>query len=182
MSYLIQKHSDGETVPMTLLRDGEEVEIDVRLRRGERWFAKNLGFAYPQYIIVGPLAFTPVTANSISQLRGSKQMTDYLISRRNAMLSQGFLRRTAENKDLEMVTAGRNFLPHPITKGYAEPGFGVVKNFNDIEVKNLKHLVELMRDSKEEYFVFEFAGKGHETYVFEREEFLAATPTGSNQK
>ena len=32
-----------------------------------------------------------------------------------------------------------------------------------------------MRDSQQEYFVFEFVGEIYETYVFDREEFLAAT-------
>ena len=51
----------------------------------------------------------------------------------------------------------------------------MIKKFNDVKIKNLKHLVELMRDNKEEYFIFEYAGASYETYVFDREEFLAAT-------
>jgi len=148
LRYLVQKHADSDMVPMTLLRDGEEIEADIKLRRGDVMLAKNIGFEYPKYIIVGPMAFTPVT--------------------------YGWL-QTLEKSKYKWAKVCNSFLPHPISKGYDRPGYRVVKKFNDIEVRNLKHLVELMRDSQQEYFVFQFVGEIYETYVFDREEFLAAT-------
>ena len=62
-----------------------------------------------------------------------------------------------------------------MTKGYSNPVFGVVKKFNHTEIRNLKHLTELMRDSEDEYFVFEFFGGRYETLVFDRKKLLAAT-------
>ena len=175
LSYLIQKHAEDDTVRMTLLRDGEEIEVDVKLRRGDVWQAKPLGYEYPKYIIVGPMVFTPTTAELVRGMAGSRRWSTLLIYQQNPLLSQAFSPRTDKNEDVELVTTGRSFLPHSITKGYSEPMYGVVDKFNDVEIRNLKHLVELMRDSKEEYFVFEFAGEGYETFVFERKEFLAAT-------
>ena len=173
--YLIQKHIDEDTVHMTLLRDGKEVEVDVRLRRGDLMLAKDLKLEYPKYIIVGPMVFQPATTDFVYQMHGSKKWVSHFVSKLNPVMSLGYSPRTVENEDVEVVLTGLSFLPHAITKGYSDPGFGVIKKFNDVEVKNLKHMVELMRDSKEEYFVFEFAGKSYETYVFEREAFLAAT-------
>ena len=46
---------------------------------------------------------------------------------------------------------------------------------NGTAVRNLKHLVELVRDSRDEYLVFEWADNYVETLVFRREELLKAT-------
>jgi hypothetical protein len=42
-------------------------------------------------------------------------------------------------------------------------------------VKNLKHLVEVLRDGKEEYVTIRFAEDGSEVLVFKREEMNKAT-------
>jgi hypothetical protein len=39
----------------------------------------------------------------------------------------------------------------------------------------MKHLVELLRDSRDEFIVLEFAGHGGESPIFPRKEMLAAT-------
>ena len=44
-----------------------------------------------------------------------------------------------------------------------------------MQVKNLAHLVELCRDSKEEFLEFRFAGTEVETLVFRRQDMLDAT-------
>jgi len=175
LAYLIQKHADNDRIKLTLLRDGEEVEMDIRLKRGNRYLAKSLGYNDPRYIVVGPMVFTPVTLESAKSMAQSKVWPAYFSLKQSPFLPLAFSPRTDENEDTELVTVGRAFLPHPITQGYSEPNFALVKTFNDVEVKSLKHLVELMRDCQEEYFVFKFAGVGYETYVFEREKYLAAT-------
>jgi len=42
-------------------------------------------------------------------------------------------------------------------------------------VRNLKHLVELIRDSRDRYLVFEWSDKYVESLVFDREELLKST-------
>jgi hypothetical protein len=64
---------------------------------------------------------------------------------------------------------------HKITRGYDEPMGQVVKEVNGTRVKNLRHLVELLRDSTEEYLVFRFAETGSESLVFRREELNQVT-------
>ena len=44
-----------------------------------------------------------------------------------------------------------------------------------MKIKNLKHLVEVLRDCKDEFIVFEFAGHSGETPVFVRKDLVAAT-------
>jgi hypothetical protein len=69
-------------------------------------------------------------------------------------------------------------LPHLITKGYDDPNTSVVREVNGITVKNLSHLVEILRDAQESQIVFKFAKAAHqarETLVFNRAEMLSAT-------
>ena len=176
LKYLIQKHTDNDTVPMTLLRDGKEIEANIKLRRGGVKLARDLEYEPTPYMIVGPMVFMPVTSELAFAMASTKSKWIGTFNRcQNPALLQGLSPRTEDNEDLELVITGHSFLPHPITKGYSDPRFGVIKKFNDVEIKNLKHLVELMRDNKKEYFIFEYAGASYETCVFDREEFLAAT-------
>jgi hypothetical protein len=46
---------------------------------------------------------------------------------------------------------------------------------NGVVIKNLPHLVETLRDLKDDFVVFEFAGRKLETPVFPRKEMVAAT-------
>ena len=51
----------------------------------------------------------------------------------------------------------------------------MVKSINGVAIKNLNHLVQLIRDSKDEFIVFAFDSTASETCVFPRKEMLAAT-------
>jgi hypothetical protein len=50
----------------------------------------------------------------------------------------------------------------------------VVKAVNGVAVKNLRHLVEVLRDNRDEFVIFDFARRGTESMVFVRQEMIAA--------
>ena len=74
-----------------------------------------------------------------------------------------------------LVIIPSSLFPHKLSKGYSNPVTKVVKTVNGIPIKNLNHLVEVLRDSKDEFITIEFAGHGGETLVFPRAEMAAAT-------
>ena len=74
-----------------------------------------------------------------------------------------------------LVLVSSPFLPHKLAKGYASPIAQIVENVNGIHIKNLSHLVGVLRDSKDEYITIEFDMQGGETLVFPRKEMEAAT-------
>jgi hypothetical protein len=51
----------------------------------------------------------------------------------------------------------------------------VVKSVNGTPIKNLKHLVTVLRDSTAEFLTIEFDSRGGETLVFRRTDALNAT-------
>ena len=57
----------------------------------------------------------------------------------------------------------------------AIPRIQVVKTVNGIPVKNLDHLVEILRDAKDEFIRIECYNRFSETMVFPRAEMVAAT-------
>jgi hypothetical protein len=77
--------------------------------------------------------------------------------------------------DEELVVVTAPLLAHKITQGYADPFGQVVSEVNGIKVGNLRHLVELLRDCKEEYVRFRFADAGSEFLVFQRSDMEKAT-------
>ena len=74
-----------------------------------------------------------------------------------------------------LVVIASPFFPHKLAQGYASPRAEVVKTVNGIPVKNLNHLVELLRDAKGEFITIECYNRFGETMVFPRAEMLAAT-------
>jgi hypothetical protein len=62
--------------------------------------------------------------------------------------------------------------PHAISKGYDNPFSKVVKEMGGVKVKNLRHLVELLRDTKNKYTTIAFDDKFSETIVFDHQEAL----------
>ena len=51
----------------------------------------------------------------------------------------------------------------------------MVKAVNGIPVKNLNHLVEILRDAKDEFITIEYNTRYGETMIFPRAQMLAAT-------
>ena len=74
-----------------------------------------------------------------------------------------------------LVLVSSPFFPHKLSKGYSSPFTQVVKSVNGIPIKNLGHLVEVLRDSRDEFIAIKFDCRGCETEVFPRAEMLAAT-------
>jgi 2-phospho-L-lactate guanylyltransferase (CobY/MobA/RfbA family) len=62
-----------------------------------------------------------------------------------------------------------------MVRGYANPVNEVVKSVNGLPIRNLRHLVEALRDLKDEFVVIAFNRKGGRSIVLPRQEALAAT-------
>jgi hypothetical protein len=78
-------------------------------------------------------------------------------------------------EDEWLVVVSSPFFPHKLAKGYDNPVSSVVKSVNGIAIKNLDHLVGILRDSKDEFITLEFDVRGGESMVFPRAEVVAAT-------
>ena len=75
----------------------------------------------------------------------------------------------------ELVVVSSPMFPHRIGKGYDDPFSKIVKEVNGVRIKNLRHFVEVLRDSKEKFTRISFDDKISETIVLDHQEALKAT-------
>jgi S1-C subfamily serine protease len=175
-TYLVQTTARQGKVPLTVVRAGKEIHVEVPVGPKLPRVIPPLDGAYPSYFVYGPLPFSSATREFVQGLTTGKagsQWNPWLMERRSPLITRLSERPALEAEQLVVVSSP--FFPHKLTKGYSEPFAEVVKSVNGIAIKNLGHLVEVLRDAKEEFIVVEFASRGGETMAFPRTQMLAAT-------
>ena len=71
--YLVQRQSRNGSLPLTVLRDGKEIKLDVPIDASREQLFPALYANPPSYFIYGPLAFTEASDEYIHDtLTGSK--------------------------------------------------------------------------------------------------------------
>ena len=168
--YLIQKLVKDGKLPLTVIRQGKTLSIDLPVKTKYPVLFGTLKGRYPSYFIYGPLVFSPVTAEFASSL-------GRLYAVLAAIGSPLAIRRSDlprfEGEELVVVTS--TMFVHKIAKGYDNPFTKVVKEVNGVPIKNLRHLVEVLRDSHQKFTTIRFDDKASETIVFNHQEVLKAT-------
>jgi hypothetical protein len=173
--YLIQKLAKDGKVALGIRRAGKELVVQVPVPARRPRLVTNLEGAYPSYFTFGPVVFSPVTYQLISSLSGRGP--------RGAAAAAGWVGTPVMMRMLdppafqgeELVAISSPLFPHKLSKGYSNPMGRVVSAVNGTPVKNLRHLVELLRDCKDDWIVLSLAGRFGEGLVFPRKEAAAAT-------
>ena len=169
--YLVQKLAQAGKIPLTLVREGKELKVDLPVSPKRPMLIPDLQGDYPPYFVWGPMVFSFASTQFLGGInRDSYDMVAFsgnpLITRRGN--SPAFA-------DEQLVVVSSPFFPHKLAKGYWPPLGWVVRKINGIAVKNLPHLVELLRDATGDFVVIGFVGRGMETLLFLRTEAVAAT-------
>ena len=171
--YLIQKLVKDGKVPLTVMRQGKTCRSSCPPRRSIRRLIPTLKGRYPSYFIYGPLVFSPVTAEFAASFdRGGRLYAALAAIGSPLATRRGDLPRF-EGEELVVVTSP--MFPHKIGKGYDNPFTKIVKEVNGVPIKNLRHFVEVLRDSKEKFTTIRFDDKASETIVFNHKDALKAT-------
>jgi S1-C subfamily serine protease len=168
--YLIQKLVQDGRVPLTVIRQGKTIKIDLPVKAHYPRLFEPLQGKYPSYFMYGPLVFSPVSSEMLGALGGASGIL--------AAIGSPLVTRMADQPRFpgeQLVVVSSRMFPHRIAKGYDNPSFKVVKEINGIKVKNIRHMVELLRDSKEKYTTISFDDRASETMVFDHQEALRAT-------
>jgi S1-C subfamily serine protease len=166
----VPKLARNGTVPMTVFRDGKSIEVALPVSREPDQLLRSYDGGYPSYFVCGPLVFSPVVSNAVSYYF---QYNPGLGGRNSPLSIRRSDRAHFPGEQLVVVTAP--LLRTRMTKGYVDPFGQVLSEVNGTKVKNLAHLVDLIRSSKDEYLTFRFAEDYSETLVFRRKAMLDAT-------
>jgi S1-C subfamily serine protease len=169
-TYYVPKLAHDGVVPITLSRAGETIQVDAPVPSHRNRVVPFLDGAYPAYFILGPMVFTTATAELASGLFNDPRLFSFFLTKKSQFITRFNDQPTFDGEEFVLVPSP--FFSHRLTKGYASPAGNVVQELNDVRVKNLLHLVELVRDSKDEFLVFKFAGGEVETLVFRRQSLL----------
>lgn len=168
--YLVPTLAKDGKVPFTVIRAGKTLKVDLPVTRGDDYVIRDLKGEYPSYFLYGPLVFAPATMNAVLQF-GRLNLPTYDFS------SPLFHRRDDkvhfEGEELVLVTAP--MLRHKCVRGYQDPLGRVVQDVNNIKIKNLRHLVEVLRDSQDEFISISFAGERAEVIVLNRKDMPGVT-------
>jgi S1-C subfamily serine protease len=174
--YEIQHITTNGTVPLTIVRAGRELKVNLPVSADYPRVIPGLNGAYPSYFIYGPLVFSAATDMYLGGLLRTKYAGS--IMAHFSSLANPLITRMSDQPAFPgegLVVISSPFFPHKLAQGYANPRSQVVKTVNGIPVKNLTHLVEILRDAKDEFITIECYNRYGETMVFPRAEMIAAT-------
>jgi len=142
-----QNHFAGESIPMTVWRDRERVELDYPLPEvayDQEQVPDSLVDSDPEYVVSGGLLFMPVTGPYLATFGNNRPfMMDYY-----------------SNEDVEPEREGlvvlAAVLPDPFTLGYDAVGGSLVDTVNGREIGTLEDLVEALEDPPDGFHEIRF--------------------------
>ncbi len=174
--YLVQKIARQGKLPLTVVRAGKELQVALPVAAERLLVIPELEGTYPSYFVYGPLVFSSATSQFLNGMtRDRNGVTTMTVL---AALGSPLVTRIADKPAFpgeRLVVVPCPFFPHKLSTGYSNPTSLVVKTVNRVPIKNLGHLVEVLRDCKDEFVAFEFDARLGETPVFPRAEMLKVT-------
>jgi S1-C subfamily serine protease len=167
---MIPSLARNNAVPLSVLRQGKPLTVSLPVTTKDRRVIRELRGEQPSWFIYGPLAFAPARSDAISAIYG---VHPEVLRRRSPLLRRAGDRMRFPEEELVIVT--HPMFEHKLAKGYNDPFGQVLTEVNGKKIKNLRHLVEVLRDCTDEFLKFRFAEEGSEILVFRRKEMSKAT-------
>jgi S1-C subfamily serine protease len=181
--YLVQRLARDGRLPLTVFRAGTEVKLDVPVRPAADTLYRWLSNSPPSYFIFGPLVLSEASGEYVRYMTAATPPKEegssggYGVA---GMLYTGnpLFTRYGDRPafpDEHIVIVAHPLFAHKISKGFDIGYAPSVAEVNGTRVRNLKHLVEIVRDATGDYIEFTFHGNDTDMIVFKRAEALEAT-------
>jgi S1-C subfamily serine protease len=171
--YLIQQVANNGKLPLTVVRGGKTLAVQLPVSAEHPTLVTDLRGAYPSYFIYGPLVFSPATWQLVSSLENNTGLMRMLGLVKSPLVTHALDEPDGDLQELVVVSSP--FFPHRIANGYSNPAGSVVYAVNGTRIKSLVHLVAVLRDLKDSFVTIEFDQKGGEALVFSRQAIMSAT-------
>ena len=167
---------DGN-LPVTVFRDGRQIKLEVPIDSDQRWAVRDTrrGFTLlhlrPPGLLRGDEHRCPAACafRQKGRRREHAQADEFGQSH---LLADGrsirFSRREARDRGLSHVQPQAQ---QGLRGSYTYP----VSQANGTRIRDLKHLVELLRDARGDFVEFTFQGRFTDKIVFDRKRAVAAT-------
>jgi S1-C subfamily serine protease len=172
-AYMIQKLAKYDKLPLTVVRTGKPMKIELPVSAQRPTLAPDLQGEYPSYFVYGPMVFSRATRQFLSLFENNANLLRLLGFVKSPLVTRAFDPPSDDVEELVIVSSP--FFPHKLANGYSNPTGSVVAAINGTPIKSLKHLVAVLRDLKDPFVTVEFGSKGGEALVFSRPAVMAAT-------
>jgi len=170
-SHLQMAQNIGYIIPV------EEIELFLQDIADGHYDGPELKGSYPSYFVYGPIVFSEATTDLIALAQRNRETS--AIVGMLTYIGSPLITRIGDKPAFpgeRLVVVPCPFFPHRLSKGYGNPGWQVLRTVNHQPIKNLAHLVEVMRDLKDEFVTFEFNTRSSgEAIVFPTAEMVSAT-------
>ena len=171
--YRVQQVAVNGKAPLTIVRNGQSMKVQVPLEVGRKLLIPDLDGGYPSYFIFGPIVFSRASMEYMSFLNANPAMMAGYSFIANPLVTRRGEQPSAEREELVVISSP--FFPHKTVTGYSNRFGSVVYSINKVPVRSLAHLVQLVRDAKDELLVIHFDQRGGETMIVKRKDMLDAT-------
>ncbi len=160
-------------VPFRVIRGGSVIDLSVPFSHPDAALLRDLGSEYPPYFILGPVVFSCASRQLMAKIDQAPGLEAALSFRGSPLISRRTADKAFEGEELVIVTSP--LFSHKISEGYSDPSLCVVKAVNGVPIKNLLHLVKVLRDSQDDFVDIEFADSYAESLVFPRSAMVRST-------
>jgi S1-C subfamily serine protease len=182
--YLVQRLAHDGRLPLSIIRDGKEAKVDLPIKPFADWLYVQLAEKPLSYFVFGPLVISEASIEYITYMtaygsvskEGRAQSGYGLLSM--LYTANPLFTRYGDRPafpDERIVIIAYPAFTHKIGKGYDITYTASVAEVNGVRIRNLKHMVEVIRDATDEFIEFTFHGNETDTLVFKRKEALEAT-------
>ncbi len=153
---LIASKQLGEHLPLTIIRNGKQMEIDYPLSytlKDSRIIPGHQSNLVLDYEVIGGLVIVEVNEDMMRAWKFVPPAID----------SQRYEYRRTGSADIDRILLVINVLPDEMNRGYEETRFGIIKTVNGHEVSNLQQLRQQLQnnsngtDIASDYVVLGFA-------------------------
>ncbi len=171
--YRVQQLAQGGKLPLTIVRDGKQMAIELPVQGGRKLLIPDLNGGYPPYFIYGPIVFSRASPEFMMGITNSAPLMNALAFNASPLVTRRGDQPDAQREELVVVSSP--FFPHKLVTGYGNRFGSVIYSINKVPVRSLRHLVALLRDLKDELVVIHFDQRAGETIVLPRKAMLDAT-------
>jgi hypothetical protein len=171
--YRVQQIAKNGLLPLTVVRSGKTLKIELPISPSRPRLVGALNGTYPSYFVYGPVVFSRATSEFRSFLNGNAGALNAY-----AFNAQPLVTRVGDEPDAnreDLVVVGAPFFPHKLVSGYDNQFGAVLYSINNIPVRSLRHLVEILRDMKDALVVLQFDQRAGENMVLEHKKVMEAT-------
>ncbi|MDP9008262.1 MAG: serine protease [Pseudomonadota bacterium] len=172
-AYMIQRLVKDDKLPLTVVRGGKPLKIELPVSAQRPTLAADLHGEYPSYFVYGPIVFSRATRQFLSGFENNANLLRLLGFVKSPLVTRVFDTPTPDLEELVIISSP--FFPHKLANGYSNPTGSVVYSINGTPIKSLAHLVAVLRDLKDPFVTIEFGSRGGEALVFSRAAIMAAT-------